>query len=102
MCHLGLSIGTFGGYRSIGRVLTRPCMSPVVLVCIATPFMSMRIFSVLVQILRLSSSFVGLLGKLSDFMVFQHVMTYCRISSRTCPVFIIIIIIIIMNHFKVQ
>ena len=76
----------FGGYSSIGHVLTRPCMSPVVLACIATPFVSMRIFSVLAQVLRLSSSFVGLLGKLSDFIVFQHVMMYCRISSRICPV----------------
>ena len=69
MCHLGLPVGMFSSYRSIGHVLTRPCMSPVVLMCIATPFMPMHIFSALAQVLHLSL-FVGLLGKLSDFMVF--------------------------------
>ena len=47
VCYLGLPVGTSTGYRSIGHVLTCPCMSSVVPVCIATPFVPMRIFSVL-------------------------------------------------------
>ena len=61
-----------------------PCMSLVVPACIATPFVPVHIFS---ELLRSSWSFVGIPGKLDDFMVFRHVLMYSVASrSRICPV----------------